>query len=117
LFDGLCQLHELGFILHSPHGPGSSSKIFWMTVSLVFLPCLGRDGHSVAQHVHADAFHLLWRDERNSDQKELTIPAPFKIVRHHEGFSAAGADFLRRKDARPATSDATADAMELMVLA
>jgi hypothetical protein len=25
-------------ILHSPHGTGSSSKIFWMTVSLVFSP-------------------------------------------------------------------------------
>jgi hypothetical protein len=31
-------LHSAFLILHSPHGTGSSSKIFWMTVSLVFFP-------------------------------------------------------------------------------
>jgi hypothetical protein len=32
-------LRRISFcILHSSHGTGSSSKIFWMTVSLVFPP-------------------------------------------------------------------------------
>jgi hypothetical protein len=35
----------------------------------------------------------------------------------HDGFSAAGADLLRRKDARPAIKEAAVEAMELMVLA
>ena len=55
--------------------------------------------------------------ERNACQNEPASPAPFRRVCHHEGFSTAGADALRRQDAKPATKDATADAMELMVLA
>ena len=39
------------------------------------------------------------------------------MVCHHEGFSAAGAVALRRQKDSPATSEATADAMERMVLA
>ena len=39
------------------------------------------------------------------------------MVCSHEGFSAAGTDFLRRKDASPATNEAAVDAKEPMVLA
>ena len=39
------------------------------------------------------------------------------MVCHHEGFSAAGMDFLRWKDASPATNEAADDAKEPMVLA
>ena len=72
-------------------------------------------GSAAQQTIYS--FFCSRRCERNSDQKELTSPAPFRSVCHHEGFSAAGVDALRRQDARPATKDATADAMEVMVLA
>ena len=57
------------------------------------------------------------RRERNSDQNEPTNPAPFRSVCHHEGLSAPGVEVFRRQDARPATSEAAADAMELRVRA
>ena len=40
---------------------------------------------------------------------------PVKRVCHHEDFDAGGADFFRRKDARPAINDAAADATERTV--
>ena len=39
------------------------------------------------------------------------------MVCPQDGFAAAGGASLRRQDAKPATNDATADAIELMVLA
>jgi hypothetical protein len=54
---------------------------------------------------------------RNVCQKVPTTPAPFKMVCHHDGFSAAGDAVLFRHLESPATSVATADAMERMVLA
>jgi hypothetical protein len=54
---------------------------------------------------------------RNSDQSNPANCAPFMRICHHEGFSSAGADLVRRKDARPAINEAAAEARELMVLA
>jgi hypothetical protein len=82
----------------------------------------GKANSQQRQRVSAAQPAIYWsfcarRCERNSDQKEPTSPAPFKIVCHHEGFSATGVDALCRQDTRPATNDAAADAMELMLLA
>jgi hypothetical protein len=55
------------FILHSLHGAGSSSKIFWMTVSLVFSPApavITAHGatlsDTIVEHISAAHLDLGW---------------------------------------------------------